>query len=141
MTIYNLFPFNRRMSIFSSKGRRDRHDLVDFLWHLLFIGSLFCVGFFLVHPGIDPFLIQKKEINHLVPRIQTSASSVVFQTNCFQNLPDILTARCSTVVSVRKREFPFAGIAESSKTALSGCSAGHMKYLFTLFSGCDFIFL
>lgn len=96
---------------------------------------------FFIHPGIGPFLIQKKEIKHLVPRIQISASSVVFQANCFQDLHDILTARCSTVVSVRKREFPFAEIAESSKTLLYGCSAGHIKHLFTLFSGCDFIFL
>lgn len=125
------------MSVFSSKGRRDRHDLVDYAGHLLFIGSLS----FFIHPAIGPFLTQKKEIKHLVPRIQTSASSVVFHANCFQDLHDILTARCSTVVSVRKREFPFAGIAESSKAALSGCSAGHIKHLFTLFSGCDFIFL
>lgn len=64
---YNLFPFNRRMSVFSSKGRRDRHDLVDYVWHLLFIGSF---SFFKIHPGIDPFLIQKKEIKHLVPEFK-----------------------------------------------------------------------
>lgn len=42
-----------------------------------------------------------------------------------------------------EREFPFAGMTESSETAFPEHSVVYIKYLFTLFSGCgcDFIFL
>lgn len=98
-----------------------------------------------IHSGIGQSFIQKKEKQTYAQNSNISQSCGVLSK--VLSGPswhfDCQMLYCGACSRAWKREFPFAGMAESSTTALSGHPAVYRKYLFTLFSGCgcDFIFL